>query len=433
MDSPEILDRMRSDWDGRALEDAYYYVAFGRKHQAEDEFFATAADTVRAIEAEVKRLDPAVAPEVRRALEIGCGPGRLMRPLARNFGEIHGVDVSEEMIRMAAAKLERVPNAHVQVNSGADLSAFSAEYFDFVYSYAVFQHIPSREVVLQYLTEARRVLKNGGVLRCQFNGLPASDRECNTWDGVRLSAQELSQFARIHDFQLLALEGVGTQYMWTTMRKQPEGWRTRLQSTGMVARIRGMANSQTGEPVVPASGRFAGCTMWLEALPADCDLNHLAISFEGAPGMPSYLGPPVWDGVCQLDVVLPQGTRTGMVRVDVAWLGKPLAPPAWLRVIPPGPLAPWVGSVEDGVNMLAGRRVESGTVKMVLEDLAATDGFEVSVDGQAIPEIQWVPRSAFAMSYELNFRLPEGMAAGLHRILLRNGARALPPVEIEVA
>ena len=36
-----------------------------------------------------------------RALEIGCGPGRLMKPLSRNFGEIHGVDVSDEMVRLA--------------------------------------------------------------------------------------------------------------------------------------------------------------------------------------------------------------------------------------------------------------------------------------------------------------------------------------------
>src|SRR6185436_6783283 len=143
-------------------------------------------------------------------------------------------------------------------------------------------------------------------------------------------------------------------------------------------------------------------------------------------------GSPVWDGVCQLDVLLPEGTRTGIVRVDVAWLGKPVAPPAWLHVIPPGPVAPRVGSVEDGINMLAGRRVESGAVKMVLEDITATAAFDVSVDGLPAREIQWVPRNALAMSYELNFRLPEGMAAGVHQILLRNGTRTLPPVEIEV-
>ena len=49
---------------------------------------------------------------------------------------------------------------------------FPDETFDFVYSYAVFQHIPSREVVIQYLRETHRVMKTGGLARLQFNGLP---------------------------------------------------------------------------------------------------------------------------------------------------------------------------------------------------------------------------------------------------------------------
>ena len=48
--------------------------------------------------------------------------------------------------------------------AGRDLAAFADESFDLVYSYAVFQHIPSRDVVMQYLREARRVLKPGGLL-----------------------------------------------------------------------------------------------------------------------------------------------------------------------------------------------------------------------------------------------------------------------------
>ena len=47
-----------------------------------------------------------------RALEIGCGPGRLMRPMSRHFVEIHGVDVSDEMIALAKEKLRDIPNAH---------------------------------------------------------------------------------------------------------------------------------------------------------------------------------------------------------------------------------------------------------------------------------------------------------------------------------
>ena len=65
---------------------------------------------------------------------------------------------------------------------------FPDEKFDFVYSYAVFQHIPSRDVVFQYLREARRVLKTG-----RHPALPdqraaaARAKQYDTWSGVRIS------------------------------------------------------------------------------------------------------------------------------------------------------------------------------------------------------------------------------------------------------
>src|SRR5690349_288002 len=101
MDDPKVLERMRSDWNERAGEDAYYYVAFGRREQDDEEFFATANDLIKGLELDLKRLRSREA-----ALEIGCGPGRLMRPLSRHFGEIHGVDVSDEMIRLARERLK---------------------------------------------------------------------------------------------------------------------------------------------------------------------------------------------------------------------------------------------------------------------------------------------------------------------------------------
>src|SRR4029453_830847 len=141
MSDTDLPQKMRHEWNQRALEDAYYYVAFGRKGQDDDEFFATADEVVRTLEAELKRF-PAGDRRARRALEIGCGPGRLMRPMSWNFGEIHGVDVSDEMIRLAKAKLINVPNAFPRATSGTDLAGYEDDSFDFVYSYAVFQHIP---------------------------------------------------------------------------------------------------------------------------------------------------------------------------------------------------------------------------------------------------------------------------------------------------
>src|SRR5947209_8529580 len=301
MDDPQVLERMRADWNERAAEDANYYVAFGAREQNEDEFFATGDPVVRTLTAELKRLPGRAA-----ALEIGCGPGRLMRPLSRHFDEIHGVDVSDRMIRLATERLRDTPNAHPHHSSGSDLALFAGNTFDFVYSYAVFQHIPSREVVFSYLREAYRVLKPGGVLRCQLNGLPAHARQYDTWSGVRIAPDEVRAFARAQGFQLLALEDIWTQYMWVTCRKIGR------------ARIRNISNALTGEAAAPASGHLAALSLWIEHLPAECDLNTLEVRVEGRAGRMIYIGHPAADAVSQVNVTLPEGIRTGLARVEVA-------------------------------------------------------------------------------------------------------------------
>src|SRR5690606_37698425 len=101
--------------------------------------------------------------ESRRFLEIGCGPGRLMRPMSERCAEIHGIDVSDEMVARARRNLSGIDHAHAHVGTGSTLEKFEDQSFDFVYSYAVFQHIPSRDVVFSYLREAVRVLKPGGL------------------------------------------------------------------------------------------------------------------------------------------------------------------------------------------------------------------------------------------------------------------------------
>lgn len=432
MADPNVLEQMRAEWNDRAREDANYYVAFGRRQQDDDEFFATAAGLVRELEAELRRL-PA-RPEGWTALEIGCGPGRLIRPLSRHFREIHGVDVSDQMIRLAGEKLRGIPHAHVQVTPDSSLSMFPDESFDFVYSYAVFQHIPSREVVFGYLAEAGRVLRPGGILRCQINGLPEQAARYTTWSGVRISAAAVAAFARAHDFQLLALDGISTQYMWTTWRKRPAGWRASLsglpEPTGV--RIRNISNAYSGEPLVPAAGRLAAASLWVEHLPEDCDLLSLAVTFDGMPGRLSYLGPPAWDGIHQLNAALPQGIRTGLVPVELAWLGRPLAAPSWLRVIPAGPVVPRVCSVSDGVNLLAGTRIESGTVKATLEELERPEGFRAKVDGLPVREIDFFCTDPLTQRFEINFHLPEGLEAGEHRLEMSLGKRAFAPVMIQI-
>ena len=409
MDDPRVLDRMRADWNVRASEDAYYYVAFGRREQNDDEFFATASDLVKGLVADFKRL-----PARDAALEIGCGPGRLLRPLSRYFKEIHGVDVSDEMIRLARARLHDTPNAHPHHGSGADLRLFPDAKFDFVYSYAVFQHIPSRDVVFSYLREAWRVLKPGGILRCQLNGLPSHAKQYDTWSGVRISPDEIRDFTREQGFQLLALEEIWTQYMWMTCRKP------------VPPRIRNISNALTGEGVAPAAGPMAALSLWVENLPAGADLNSLAVTADGRPCRGIYIGHPAADGVTQVNVTLPEGIRTGLVPVR-------LGPAAgWLRVIPAGPAVPRITGITDGVNLLSANRVISRTVKVAMRDVQRPQDFRATLDGAPVDGVDSFCTDQTKQAYEFNFVLPERVAAGWHHVQIALGRREFAPIAIEV-
>lgn len=428
-----LLQRMRDDWNGRAREDAGYYVAFGRRNQSDEEFFATASDVVRAVEFELRRLAPA-PPRARKALEIGCGPGRLMRPLSRHFGEIHGVDISDEMIRRARENLRGVPHAHAHVAENSDLAAFAGDSFDLVYSYAVFQHIPSREVIFGYLREARRVLKPGAILRFQINGLPETARRRDTWSGARVSAAEMADFAAGHDMQLLALEGIETQYMWVTCRKQADGWSAALagKPAPAPARIRRITNAHGSEPLAPTRGRFSSISLWMENLPEDAGLNHLAVRIAGRDGFVSYLGPPEPDGLVQLNVYLPAQLDTGLQPVEVLWIGRPLCPPATLRLIPPAPPVPRVVSVTDGIDLLSETRIVTGSVKIVLEEVARPEALQAMIGGQPLLDLRFFLTDPRMPAWEVNGRVPASLAPGVHSLELSLGGRRFAPVRLEI-
>lgn len=419
---------MRADWNARAGEDANYYVAFGRREQDEEEFFSTGADVVRDLESQLPRLRAKWA-----ALEIGCGPGRLLRPMSRHFAEIHGVDVSDEMVRLAQERLRQTPNAHAHHGSGAGLELFPDGRFDFVYSYAVFQHIPSRDVVFHYLREAHRVLKPGGVLRCQLNGLPPHAREYDTWSGVRVTPGEIAQFAREDGFQLLALEQIWTQYMWITCRK----WEASTPSVAAAShtvptRIRHITNAITGEAAAPVAGPMASLSLWIENLPVACDLNALAIGADGRSCRPIYIGEPAHDGVTQVNAALPAGLRTGLVPIEVFSNGQPLCPAAWMRMIPAGPPVPRVVSISDGVNLLSGSVVGSGIVKAVMVEIERPGDFYATVDGLAAAGVETFCADPLFQRYEFNFPLTEKCGRGRHEVRVRVGKREFAPVTIEV-
>ncbi len=147
-------------WDARARENAHYFVDNRQDYRHGDE-----AAFWRDGEQDLDRLLDAVGAATAPGdvvLDVGCGVGRLTRALAGRVAHVHGIDVSAEMLRRAAANLAAVPNVTLHRGGGTDLAPLGDASVDAVVSLVVFQHIPDPQVTLGYVREIGRVLRPGG-------------------------------------------------------------------------------------------------------------------------------------------------------------------------------------------------------------------------------------------------------------------------------
>lgn len=141
-----------------------------------DDFFATGKNVVSFFEKQ-KMFTPRST-----TLHIGCGIGRVERYLAPKVKQCFGVDIAETMIAQAKNYVKTM-NTSFLATDGQSLP-FPGNYFDFVYSILVFQHMP-KNMFINNLKEVNRVLKPGGKFFFQIpideEGIKGDPPSQNPW------------------------------------------------------------------------------------------------------------------------------------------------------------------------------------------------------------------------------------------------------------
>ena len=153
-----------------------------------EEFFATGRKEIETVLGYAARIGLCID-KTSPALDFGCGVGRLTRAMAEYFPECCGVDISPTMISMAQELNRDRPRCHFQLNEDTRLKRLQDNYFGFIYTSLVLQHI-APPCSHQYIAELVRVLKPGGVLIFQVPERLRANSTHKTSDtiGVALAA-----------------------------------------------------------------------------------------------------------------------------------------------------------------------------------------------------------------------------------------------------
>jgi SAM-dependent methyltransferase len=232
------MSSMERFWNARAREDAFWFVDSRLRYHAPDQeaFWAGGEEALRALLGALKvRLpaDPVV-------VDIGCGLGRLTRPLARDAARVIAIDISEEMLVQARELNRSLQNVEWVHGDGESLRPIPDASADVCISHVVFRHIPDPAITLGYIREMGRVLKPGGFAAFELSNDPNPHRRTRSgprdrlaalvgrrprggshaaWLGSHVDLDELRTVAADSGLTVERIAGAGTEFCGVLLRR----------------------------------------------------------------------------------------------------------------------------------------------------------------------------------------------------------------------
>ena len=182
------------DWDQLGELEPYFsvltedrYLKENLTSEALDAFYASGEEDVARLSALASGVTgKPFAP--KSALEFGCGVGRLTFAMARRADRVAGIDAAASLLEIAQEQRAARGLENVEFHSVEDLAGLERGAFDFIFSYIVFQHIPTAQGE-RYLKSLLRLAapqatvalhftlaRPGGAARRWFRSLRASSR-----------------------------------------------------------------------------------------------------------------------------------------------------------------------------------------------------------------------------------------------------------------
>jgi ubiquinone/menaquinone biosynthesis C-methylase UbiE len=421
-------EQMKRDWNERAREDAKWFINRAKRGQTEEEFDNNGRVEVDLlVKADLPKLVWGRDPGSLRALEIGCGIGRLTKHLAAIFGEVHGTDVSSEMIIQGRERLRSYHNIHLHETNGSDFAGFRDEYFDFIFSAFVFQHVPSKEIILSNIREAYRLLKPDSIFKFIVSSVMNEELvqiRKDTWLGATLSEQEIRQIARELGARLIGLNGAGTQYCWILLRKPSREVKRELREAQQPLSIIHIGRSDDMRiNEIPSRGERACVGLIFSGLDRDeIDTNNLIVKLRDIDIQPCYAN-VLGDGSTtnlQVNFRIPEDDPGGNASVRLQMIGGEASEAVTINILPPQPVPPKIhyitNAVDDGLDVYArGPKSRINILTEWLNDSANIENIIIRVGAYALkPEsVLFLPANGI---WQVIANLPEPTSPGDSKI-----------------